>query len=169
VIRNFLYVFLLMFSSSVCGQEITTTVLEAKNELVSEAHDMIDQQDMIDQDIYSAIGLALGNALTPGLNREETINGSGAVLRGLVRINGKTNDFTLRAGSRENFGSLNVILHECRYPKGNREGNAFASIEIRETGYDDSLFAGWMVASAPALNALDHSRYDLWVLRCTTS
>ncbi|MGB0800115.1 MAG: DUF2155 domain-containing protein, partial [Planktomarina sp.] len=28
---------------------------------------------------------------------------------------------------------------------------------------------GWMVASSPALNALEHPRYDIWVLRCKTS
>lgn len=161
--RHFLFLFLLMFSSSVCGQEITTTVLNAKKELVSETI------DLVDQDINSAIGLALGNALTPGLNREETSNGSGAVLRGLVRINGKTNDFALQAGSFASFGNLSIILRECRYPNGNREGNAFASIEISETGHDGTLFSGWMIASAPALNAMDHSRYDVWVLRCTTS
>jgi len=25
-----------------------------------------------------------------------------------------------------------------------------------------------MIASSPALNALDHPRYDVWVMRCTT-
>ena len=163
MIRHFLFVFLLMFSSSVCGQEITTTVLNAKKELVSETI------DLVDQDINSAIGLALGNALTPGLNREETSNGSGAVLRGLVRINGKTNDFALQAGSFASFGNLSIILRECRYPEGNLAGNAFASMEISESGREGTIFSGWMIASAPALNAMDHSRYDVWVLRCTTS
>ena len=113
MIRNLLFVFFLMVSSSVCGQEITTTVLSAKKELVGET------LDLVDQDINSAIGLALGNALTPGLSREETSNGSGAVLRGLLRINGKTNDFALQAGSSASFGSLNILLRECRYPDGN--------------------------------------------------
>ena len=63
MIRHLLFVFLLMVSSSVCGQEITTTVLSAKKELVGET------LDSVDQDINSAIGLALGNALTPGLSR----------------------------------------------------------------------------------------------------
>jgi hypothetical protein len=90
-------------------------------------------------------------------------------LRGLVRINGKTNDFALQTGSFASFGNLSIILRECRYPNGNPDGNAFASIEISETGHDGTLFSGWMIASAPALNAMDHSRYDVWVLRCTTS
>ncbi len=31
------------------------------------------------------------------------------------------------------------------------------------------IFVGWMIASAPALNALDHPRYDVWMLSCLTS
>ena len=30
-------------------------------------------------------------------------------------------------------------------------------------------FSGWMIASTPALSAMDHSRYDIWVMRCATS
>ena len=29
-----------------------------------------------------------------------------------------------------------------------------------------TLFDGWMVASSPALSALDDARYDVWVLGC---
>ncbi|MEZ5716636.1 MAG: DUF2155 domain-containing protein [Paracoccaceae bacterium] len=37
-----------------------------------------------------------------------------------------------------------------------------------EEARDDPIFTGWMVASSPALNAMDHRRYDVWVLRCIT-
>ena len=29
------------------------------------------------------------------------------------------------------------------------------------------LFSGWMYASSPGLNALEHPVYDIWVIRCT--
>ena len=32
----------------------------------------------------------------------------------------------------------------------------------------ERLFDGWMIASSPALNALDHPRYDVWVIGCDT-
>ena len=35
-------------------------------------------------------------------------------------------------------------------------------------GADQPVFSGWMIASSPALNALDHARYDVWVMRCKT-
>jgi hypothetical protein len=30
------------------------------------------------------------------------------------------------------------------------------------------VFSGWMIASSPALSAMDHPRYDVWILRCDT-
>jgi hypothetical protein len=32
----------------------------------------------------------------------------------------------------------------------------------------DRIFAGWMFASSPALNALEHPVYDVWVIDCKT-
>ena len=45
-------------------------------------------------------------------------------------------------------------------------GTAFAYLVIRDDNREERLFEGWMFASAPALNALDHARYDIWVLGC---
>ncbi|MEM1379301.1 MAG: DUF2155 domain-containing protein [Pseudomonadota bacterium] len=32
--------------------------------------------------------------------------------------------------------------------------------------YGDAIFKGWMFASSPALNALEHPTYDVWVISC---
>ena len=32
----------------------------------------------------------------------------------------------------------------------------------------ENIFRGWMFASSPALNALEHPVYDVWVIDCTT-
>ncbi len=34
---------------------------------------------------------------------------------------------------------------------------------------ENTAFSGWMIASSPALNALDNPRYDVWLLRCNNS
>ena len=31
-----------------------------------------------------------------------------------------------------------------------------------------SIFSGWMFASSPALSALEHPIYDVWVIDCST-
>lgn len=66
------------------------------------------------------------------------------------------------------FG-LDVTLSDCRYPTDNPTGDAFAFVTVREKADPAIWFEGWMIASSPALSALDHSRYDVWVLRCITS
>jgi hypothetical protein len=100
---------------------------------------------------------------------QEVASGTGAVLRGLDRLSGSTTDLPVPAGAAVIFaGRLSIELRECRYPVANPTGDAFAFLSIRDTATGGALFDGWMIASAPALNALDHSRYDVWVLRCTS-
>lgn len=100
---------------------------------------------------------------------QQTTAASGAVLRVLDKINGQVTDLELPTGTAARFGRLDIVLRECRYPAGNPAGDAYASLEISETGRDGVVFFGWMIASAPALSALDHARYDVWVMRCMTS
>ena len=40
------------------------------------------------------------------------------------------------------------------------------SWSIRDVREDTPRFSGWMFASSPALSALDHPRYDVWVVSC---
>lgn len=112
---------------------------------------------------------ALAFLSTPALAQEAVNPGNGAVLRALDKLNAKVSDITLSNGARETMGLIEVSLRECRYPKGNPSGDAYAFLTIREAGVAEPVFRGWMVASSPALNPLDHPRYDVWVLRCTTS
>ncbi len=98
-----------------------------------------------------------------------TSNGTGAVLRGLDKLTGRASDLELRSGETASFGRIEIALQECRYPEGDEAGDAFAFVTVREAGNPDPVFRGWMIASSPALNAMEHQRYDVWALRCTTS
>jgi len=100
---------------------------------------------------------------------QEVTNAPGAVLRALDKISGEATDIEIAAGEMKRLGSLSVVMNECRFPVGNPSGNAYAELEISETGRQGTLFSGWMIASAPALSALEHARYDIWVIRCKTS
>lgn len=119
-----------------------------------------------------AAGLALvaltgGPAVAQNGPRTETAP-RGALLRGLDRTAGTSADFTLRPGETQVFGRLQVELQECRYPRSAPLADAFAHLTIFDTLEGRQVFSGWMVASSPALSALDHARYDVWVLRCNT-
>lgn len=96
--------------------------------------------------------------------------GAGARLKALDKINGDVSEFNMNAGASVRIGKLVVELRECRYPEDDPEGDAYAFLVITEPGKSpEPVFSGWMVASSPALNALDHFRYDIWVLRCRTA
>ena len=99
---------------------------------------------------------------------QEVSSGQGAVLRLLDKITGQSQDVAVPVGGATEIGPYRVALRDCRYPTGNPAGDAFAYLVIGPEG-GDALFQGWMIGSSPALNALDHPRYDVWVIRCKTS
>lgn len=117
----------------------------------------------------SGLGVMLVAALPVLAQDVQTATGNGAVLRVLDKINGEVMDLDLPNGTGGAAWRMQVELGECRYPVGNPSGDAFAFVTLRHEGTAEPLFRGWMIASAPALNALDHPRYDVWVIRCTTS
>lgn len=118
----------------------------------------------------AAFAAALAVLVGTGANaQQQTESGSGAVLRGLDKFSGQVVDIQMQAGRTVRFERLSITLTECRYPSGNPSGNAYAGLQITETGRDGVVFSGWMIASAPALNAMEHPRYDVWVMRCITS
>jgi hypothetical protein len=117
-----------------------------------------------------ALILAAALALPAALAAQEEVSpGRGAVLRGLDKISGVVTDMEIANGGKQRLGRIEVSVEDCRFPTGNPVGDAFAHVTVRSDGIEAPIFAGWMVASSPALNALDHPRYDVWVLRCITS
>jgi len=100
---------------------------------------------------------------------QDMASAPGGVLRVLDKLSGVLTDLDLSRGEAQASGRLTVQLDECRYPVDNPTSDAEAHLTIHDSTSADPVFAGWMVASSPALSALDHPRYDVWVLRCDTS
>lgn len=110
-------------------------------------------------------GLAAG---APAAQEAEVEPGTGAVLRGLDKVNASVTDIEVETGGVAEFGRLTLRLGECRYPAGDPAADAYAFLTIIDSVDGKELFSGWMLASSPALNPLEHPRYDVWVLRCKT-
>jgi hypothetical protein len=111
--------------------------------------------------------IRLGNA--PDIQTETRVAASSAPaasLRGLDKMSGESIDIALQTAETAEFGYLKITLQECRYPRDNPTGNAFAHLTILERDLTEPVFDGWMIAASPALVALDHPRYDVWVIRC---
>lgn len=95
-----------------------------------------------------------------------TSRGDIAVLRGLDKVTGQTRDLQVAAGEHVQFGRLDVMVAECRFPAANPAADAYAQMTITDQRANQVVFSGWMIASSPALSALDDSRYDIWTVSC---
>lgn len=92
-----------------------------------------------------------------------------AILQGMDKVSGRIVKFEAPVGQSVRFGTLEIIVRTCRKhpPEDPPETAAFIDIwEIKSGEPAASLFRGWMFASSPALSALEHPVYDLWVADC---
>ncbi|AUH63314.1 DUF2155 domain-containing protein [Paracoccus zhejiangensis] len=105
-------------------------------------------------------------ALTLPVAAQEVARGKGALLRGLDKVSGQTTDLMVAVGEAARYGRLEVRLGECRYPAGDPSSDAYAQLSITDMSENTTIFSGWMIASSPALSALDDARYDVWVISC---
>jgi len=94
----------------------------------------------------------------------------GAEIRQLDKMTGATETFSIAAGGRAEAGRLTIELARCLSPAENAPRGTRAYLIIHDTKHPGSppAFEGWMFAESPALSALDHPRYDVWVISCTT-
>ncbi len=101
----------------------------------------------------------------------ETAERGGVRMRQLDKMTGRTQTFEIAAGTEEMVDRLRVRLEACRSPDDNAQHGTMAFVQIWDTkrAEDTPVFSGWMFAESPALSALDHPRYDVWVISCTTS
>lgn len=98
--------------------------------------------------------------------------GDAAVLRTLDKVTARTQDLVISIDETVTYGTLEITVRKCikRSPEETPETATF--LEISEKQQDEeprSLFLGWMFASSPALNALEHPVYDVWVIDCKMS
>ncbi len=99
----------------------------------------------------------------------EVTRATGGIVRGLDTVTGQTRDFDLQSGESARLGRLTITLGECRYPTEDPASNAYGWLTVLDDVAAEPVFQGWMIAAAPALSALDHPRYDVWLIRCNIS
>lgn len=95
-----------------------------------------------------------------------------AVLQGLDKVTARISTVRAMIGERVRFGSLEIVARVCqkRPPEEPPESAAFLEIDDVKPGEaPQRIFSGWMFASSPALSALEHPVYDVWVVDCMNS
>jgi len=92
---------------------------------------------------------------------------------GLDKITARITEFDVYIGETVLFGALELTPRAC-YNRPATETlqrtSAFLEVDQRSlNGTTQRIFTGWMFADSPALNAIDHAVYDVWLLECRTS
>ena len=108
--------------------------------------------------------------------RADNLVGDRVVLRALDKVTATTEDFTVKVGEDLRYGSLDIKVKHCEKKPPEEPPEVYAFLQIFDARTDGKgentepkkLFSGWMFASSPALSALEHPVYDVWVLDCLT-
>ena len=104
----------------------------------------------------------------------ENLKGNAVVLRTLDKVTATTKDYTVRIGDELKYGSLTVAVKHCEKKPPEEIPETYAFLQIDDLkldgkgdkGEQERVFSGWMMASNPAISALDHGVYDVWVIDC---
>ena len=107
--------------------------------------------------------------LSPLSARAEMISYEVAVLQGLNKITARVSELHVPVNQPVRFGSLEITARECRKnrPEEMPESASFLEIDDHKENVEATrMFTGWMFASSPAVSAMEHPVYDIWVVNC---
>jgi hypothetical protein len=128
----------------------------------------------------------------PAAEPKIEIEGKGAILQGLDKVTARVSLFEADIGKMIAFGSLQITVRRCQRSRPDQKLERAAFLEIDDIdpatkqkkrvfsgwffnvqGYlyekrnkRKRVFSGWMFSSNPALSALEHGVYDVWVKDC---
>ena len=103
----------------------------------------------------------------------EWLTGDIGVFQGLDKITARIKTFEIKVGIPKKFGILDIDVQKCIYSKPLEEPESIAYIKVLDksdkysvTRDKTSIFEGWIFASSPALNAMEHPVYDVSLISC---
>ena len=121
----------------------------------------------------AALAAVLVLALASAASAAPTIDNQVALLQGLDKVTARISPVRAPLEVPTQFGSLEIVVRACRETPPTEPPESAAFLEIRELppvsdvgAPPIDLFSGWMFASSPAVSALEHPVYDVWVVDC---
>lgn len=97
------------------------------------------------------------------------LSGETADLALLDKVTARTSMQAVAVGQATRFGTLVIAVARCLRRPPEEPAEAAAWITVTEQGAASDgqpAFRGWMFASSPALNPLEHPVYDVRVVAC---
>lgn len=98
--------------------------------------------------------------------------GTQLVMRGLDKITGRPTSITAAIGKPVHFATLTITARYCYSTPPSETPETAAFVQIEDHRPDQParrVFSGWMYASSPGLNAVEHPLYDVWVISCNNA
>lgn len=92
-----------------------------------------------------------------------------AQMQAMDKITGKVNVIEVPVGGEVKFGSFSVVVRSCKTNSEDEIPENFAFVDVTDKSFDKdefNIFKGWMFSSSPAVNAVEHPIYDVWLLKC---
>lgn len=112
---------------------------------------------------------AFGAAMLAAPAQADKFKNPIAIFAGLDKITGRIISFEASVDETVQFGSLQLTARVCYTRDAQDNPRTSTFVEVEEVGSDNQykrLFAGWMLAQSPGLNAIEHPVYDIWLTDC---
>ena len=86
----------------------------------------------------------------------------------LDKVTAKISRLETEVGRPTVLGPLTITVRTCKTtpPEEPPETSVYLEIDESRENKTERLFSGWMFASSPGLNGLEHPVYDLWPESC---
>ena len=100
---------------------------------------------------------------------EQRVANPTAVFSGLDKITGRIFPFEAAVNETVQFGALQVTPRACYTRPPTEPQNTTGFVQVEEITLDGKMrqiFNGWMFATSPGLNAVEHAIYDVWLVDC---
>lgn len=108
-------------------------------------------------------------ALTVGQAQAAEVDMNMAELQAMDKITGRVSIIDVPVNGAVTFGSFSIVVRSCKSRTEEEVPENFAFIDVSDKSFDKeeyNIFKGWMLSSSPAVNAVEHPIYDVWLLRC---
>ncbi len=116
-----------------------------------------------------SIGAVLSLTLLLFASVAAAFPGDLVIMQGLDKVTARVSTFQAPLGTTVRFGTLAITVRSCDRTPPEEPPESAVFLEVFENRPDEpltKLFKGWMFSSSPALSALEHPVYDVWVLEC---
>lgn len=112
---------------------------------------------------------ALCSAFFAGSAAAREIAMNTAQLQAMDKITGKVSLVEVPVNGQAEYGTFSIVVRSCKTRSPEETPENFAYVDVvdnYQTENPVNIFRGWMMSSSPALNAVAHPIYDVWLLKC---